>query len=63
MDDDSPLRPPDPVSLLTKQPLDPLSLAELDARILALEGEIERIREHRQRAVNHKAMAEGLFKS
>jgi uncharacterized small protein (DUF1192 family) len=63
MDDDSPLRPPDPVSLLTKQSLDPFSVAELDARIVALEGEIARIREHRQRAVNHKATAEALFKS
>jgi uncharacterized small protein (DUF1192 family) len=63
MDDDGPLRPIDPVTLLTKQSLDPLSLAELDARVAALEAEIERVRTHRQRAVSHKASAEALFKS
>ena len=62
MDDDGPLRPSDPVTLLTRQPLDPLSIEELDARIAVLEGEIERVRAHRQRAVNHKSIAEGLFK-
>jgi uncharacterized small protein (DUF1192 family) len=62
MDDDGPLRPTDPVTLLIKESLDPLSLEELDARIVALEGEIARIRDHRQRAVNHKATAESLFK-
>lgn len=62
MDDDGPLRPPDPLTLVTRQPLEPLSVAELDARVLALEEEIARVRAHRQRAVNHKATAEGLFK-
>lgn len=62
MDDEGPLRPDDPLTLLTRQPLDPLSLAELDARIAALEAEIARIRDHRQRAVNHKASAEALFR-
>jgi uncharacterized small protein (DUF1192 family) len=62
MDDDGPLRPEDPVAILIKQPLDPLSLAELDARVAALEAEIERVRAHRQRAVNHKSSAEALFK-
>ncbi len=63
MDDDGPLRPEDPVRLLMRQPLDPLSLDELDARVAALEAEIERIRAHRQRAQLHKASAEALFKS
>jgi uncharacterized small protein (DUF1192 family) len=62
MDDDGPLRPTDPAVLLTRQPLDPLSIEELDARISLLEGEIERVRSHRQRAVNHKSIAERLFK-
>lgn len=63
MDEDGPLRPEDPVRLLIRQPLDPLSLDELDARVAALEAEIERIRAHRQRAQLHKASAEALFKS
>lgn len=62
MDDDGPLRPPDPLTLVTRQPLEPLSVAELDARVLVLEAEITRVRAHRQHAVNHKATAEGLFK-
>lgn len=62
MDDDGPLRPDDPLTLLIRQPLDPLSVADLDARIEALEAEIARVRLHRQRAVDHKAAAESFFK-
>jgi uncharacterized small protein (DUF1192 family) len=62
MDEDGPLRPPDPLALLANQSLDPLSLAELDARETALLAEIDRVRAHRQQAVNHKATAEALFK-
>ncbi len=57
-----PPRPGDPVILLTRQDLDPLSLAELDARIAALEAEIERTRQHRLRTVNHRASADALFR-
>jgi uncharacterized small protein (DUF1192 family) len=39
-----------------------LSVAELDARIAALEGEIARVKQHMQRAVNHRAIADELFK-
>ena len=56
-------RPGDPLAILVKQDLDPLSVAELEARIATLEGEIERVRKHQQRAVNHRAIADGLFKS
>lgn len=52
----------DPLSLLAKQDLDPLSVAELDARIAALEAEIARSRAKKERAVNHRASADGLFK-
>jgi uncharacterized small protein (DUF1192 family) len=63
MDSDENLpRPGEPLTLLVKQDLDPLSVAELDARIATLEGEIERIRKHKQRAVNHRAIADELFK-
>ena len=55
-------RPGDPIALLVKQDLEPLSVAELQDRIATLEGEIARIRSHMQRAVNHRASADALFK-
>lgn len=57
-----PPRPGDPVALLRGQDLDPYSVAELDARIAALESEIARVRAHKDRAVNHRAIADTLFK-
>jgi uncharacterized small protein (DUF1192 family) len=61
LDDASP-RPGDPMALLVRQDLDPLSVADLEARIAALEGEIARCRQRMSRAVNHKASADLLFK-
>jgi uncharacterized small protein (DUF1192 family) len=58
-----PPRPGDPVALLARQDLDPLSVAELDGRIAALEAEIARTRKHAERAVNHRAIADQLFRS
>ena len=58
-----PGRPDDPLALLAKQDLDYLSVDELDARVAVLEAEIARSKARRQFAVNHKASAEGLFKS
>jgi uncharacterized small protein (DUF1192 family) len=55
-------RPGDPIAILVKQDLNPLSVAELEARIAALEGEIARVKQHMQRAVNHRAIADELFK-
>lgn len=55
-------RPGDPIALLAKQDLDPLSVAELEKRIAILEGEIARVRQHMQRAVNHRASADALFR-
>ena len=49
-------------SRLAKQDLDPLSVEELDARIEALKAEIARVEAHMQRAVNHRAAADELFK-
>ncbi|MEG3087998.1 DUF1192 domain-containing protein [Sphingomonas sp. PB4P5] len=54
--------PDDPLTALTRQDLDPMSVAELDARIAVLEAEIERTRGKKDRAVNHRASADGLFK-
>ncbi|AEG47923.1 protein of unknown function DUF1192 [Sphingobium chlorophenolicum L-1] len=62
MDDDLPRKADDPLAQLLRQDLGPLSLADLEARIEALEGEIARIRSKIESAVNHKASAEALFK-
>jgi uncharacterized small protein (DUF1192 family) len=57
-----PSKPGDPLVQLTKQDLDPLSVEELEERIVALEGEIARVRAKIDAAVNHRASAEELFK-
>ena len=65
MDTDDIAPPPragDPVALLARQDLDPMSVTELDARVAALEAEIARVTAHKQRAVNHRASADALFK-
>ncbi len=62
MDNDQPRKADDLLSQLLRQDLDPLSVAELEARIAALEGEIARTRSKKDSAVNHRATAEALFK-
>jgi len=62
MDEDRPTKADDPLAQLLRQDLGPLSLAELEQRIRALEGEIARTRSKIEDAVNHKASAEALFK-
>lgn len=62
MDNDLPRKADDPLARLIQQDLGPLSVADLKARITALEGEIARTTSEMQRAVNHKATAEALFK-
>jgi uncharacterized small protein (DUF1192 family) len=52
----------DLIKAMAREDLDPLSVADLDERIAALTAEIERAREKRDRAINHKASAEALFK-
>ena len=64
MDTDDIAPPPragDPIALLIKLDLDPFSVAELDARIIALEAEIVRTKAKRDKAVNHRASADALF--
>ncbi|MDQ2892813.1 MAG: DUF1192 domain-containing protein [Pseudomonadota bacterium] len=61
--DDAPSRPNDALTELIRQDLDPLSVAELEARITALEAEIARSRQKIERAVNHRASADQLFRS
>ncbi len=55
-------RPDDPLSVLLREDLDRLSVAELEARITALEGEIARSRRKIDHAVNHRNVADALFK-
>lgn len=62
LDDILPKNPGDPLVLLLKQDLDPMSVEELQARIAALEGEIARAKGKIQHAVNHRASADALFK-
>ena len=57
-----PSKPGDPLVLLVKQDLDPLSVEELNERIETLEGEIARVKAKIEAAVNHRASAEDLFK-
>lgn len=60
--DDLPSRPNDPLATLVRQDLDRLSLAELEARVAALEGEITRCREKLRGAADNRASADALFK-
>ena len=62
LDENLPRRLDDPVALLARQDLDPMSVKELDQRIADLETEIERVKRHKERAVNHRASADALFK-
>lgn len=62
LDDILPKRPGDPLVLLTKQDLDPLSVDELHGRIAVLESEIARAKARIDRSINHRASADQLFK-
>jgi uncharacterized small protein (DUF1192 family) len=52
----------DPLAALARQDLDPLSVDELEARIAALEAEIERTRSKRDGARSFRSVADSLFK-
>ena len=60
--DDAPSRPNDALAELIRQDLDRLSVAELEARVAALESEITRCRAKISQAVNHRASADALFR-
>ena len=62
LDELFPSKPDDPLTQLTKQDLDPLSVAELEARIALLEGEIERVRAKLDSSVQFRASADELFR-
>jgi uncharacterized small protein (DUF1192 family) len=66
MDTDDIAPPPragDPVALLGRQDLDPLSVAECEARIAALETEITRTKLRRDKAIHHRASADAIFRN
>jgi uncharacterized small protein (DUF1192 family) len=50
-------------SLLASESLESYSLDELDARVVLLTSEIERIRSHRDKAAAHMKAAADLFRS
>jgi uncharacterized small protein (DUF1192 family) len=62
LDELFPDKPKDPLTLLVREDLDPLSVDELRARIAVLEEEIARVRARIDAAVDHRANAETLFK-
>ena len=62
LDELFPDKPDDPLKLLTKQDLDPLSVDELEARIAILEGEIARVKAKLANAVNFRSTADELFR-
>ena len=57
-----PDKPDDPLKLLTRQDLDPLSVEELEARIALLEAEIARVKAKLEASVNFRSSADQLFK-
>jgi uncharacterized small protein (DUF1192 family) len=60
--EDLPRRKDDLLRQLAVQDLDPFSVEELQERITALEAEIARTKIRLERAVNHRASADALFK-
>ena len=62
LDELFPDKPDDPLTLLTKQDLDPLSVDELHVRIAILEGEIVRVKAKLEASVSFQASAHELFK-
>jgi len=62
LDELFPGKPDDPLKLLTKQDLDPMSVEELEARITTLEAEIARARAKIDTAVSFRASADAIFR-
>ncbi|WP_028967713.1 DUF1192 domain-containing protein [Sphingomonas phyllosphaerae] len=62
LDDILGARPDDPLTALLREDLDRLSVAELEGRVTALEGEIARTRKKIEGAVNHRASADAIFR-
>ena len=63
LDEILPKRAGDPLAALIAQDLDPLSVAELEARLAALQTEIARTTAKMEHAASHRVEADNLFKS
>ncbi len=61
-DDNLPLRTGDPLSLVVRQDIDPLSVSELHERIAILQAEISRCQAKIDHASSHRNIADQLFK-
>ena len=55
-------KPSDPLTLLVRQDLGPLSVDELNERIEILKAEIARIEQHLADTARHRSAADELFK-
>jgi uncharacterized small protein (DUF1192 family) len=62
LDELFPDKPDDPLTLLTRQDLDPLSVEELGARIEILQAEIARVKAKLDASVSFRASADDIFK-
>jgi uncharacterized small protein (DUF1192 family) len=62
LDELFPDKPGDPLTLLVKQDLDPLSVEELQNRIEILQGEIARVKAKIDSSVQFRASADEIFK-
>jgi len=62
LDELLPDKPDNPLTLLTKQDLDPFSVDELHDRIAILEAEIARVKAKLDASVSFRASADELFK-
>jgi uncharacterized small protein (DUF1192 family) len=60
-EDDLPARKPQLLADLAAEDLDRLSIAELDARIAALDAEVARTRAKRASAADFRTAADALF--
>jgi len=62
LDELFPDKPDDPLTLLKKQDLDPMSVEELRGRIELLEAEIVRVKAKLEASISFRASADELFK-
>jgi uncharacterized small protein (DUF1192 family) len=56
-------KPDDPLTQVTRQDLDPLSISELEERIEILEAEVARVKAKMTSASRFKEAASSLFKT
>jgi uncharacterized small protein (DUF1192 family) len=62
LDELFPSKPDDPLTQLAKQDLDPLSVEDLEARIVALQAEIARVQAKLDASVQFRASADAIFR-